>query len=138
MSILDSKVAASLVLCMSVPPRGARISSRKGPECARWSVRKVAAIPCPNEPQQVYLFGPSELRDEAKAVHWFEASGAKNHGPRGIPVGMVLLSNKNDSAKNTGRRETISRGPLRAVAPVPPDFSETCSLPRPRVIPTIE
>jgi len=48
---------------------------------------------------RIYLFGPGELRDEAKAVHWLRQAVQKNHGPAEYLFGMVLVSNKNDSAK---------------------------------------
>ena len=100
MSILDSKAAASLVLCVAVSSSwGADLKS----EMAR--ARALEAFANRGDPvaqtnlSRIYLFGPREMRDEAKAAHWLRQAGQKNHGPAEYLFGMVLLSNKNDSAK---------------------------------------
>jgi len=100
MSILDSKAAASLVLCMAVSSSwGADLKS----EMAR--ARALEAFANRGDPvaqtnlSRIYLFGPKEMRDEAKAVHWLRQAVQKNHGPAEYLFGMVLLSNKNDNAK---------------------------------------
>ena len=100
MSILNSKVAASLVLCISVASAwGADLKS----EMAR--ARALEAFANRGDPMaqtnlsRIYLFGPSELRDEAKAVHWLKQAVQKNHGPAEYLFGMVLLSDRNDNAK---------------------------------------